>query len=410
MTFSAELYNYLRKHKRIYPPYVWNKFGVSPQEFSLALVAIWERFTNIGIYDNYLTTNIPTEDWVYEVCNTKYDRGNYVSARHLEKWCVSNQKRDQHHSIVAHDKVWRKHVTETGTTGRVRDSRVKVDYLYIELDRKYTPNPLEKAAQDAFIIQQQPYIQNNSMAFYSGNASIHLLVHAGLFGNPIGKQKTICGRGNLLYNLQVLLAGDVRHNNGLTDVWNEEETMISLYYELLTGKTNPDLQAMKQHLENCDPNICSVNSLIRSPLSYHEKTGKQKLVVNDIELLSGEFPKKQTTLSLPRKAKPYLLHLYYEAIEPTAPKRKFIDIKDNSIIISTFAKHIPYFDPSLANDEGYVNGLWSPFYKDGNPSVGVNINTGFYKDFGNADDTMDFIAFYARVENITYEEAKHKLI
>jgi len=163
---------------------------------------------------------------------------------------------------------------------------------------------------------------------------------------------------------------------------------------------------MRQRLENVDPNLCSVNSLIRAPLSYHEKSNRQKVPLTDAELLSMKFPSNQKIYVAPKKTKPYLLHWYYEAIEPTSTPIKRIEVKDKNLVIQTFVEHLEYFDPTLANVDGWVNDLYSPFYKDGNPSVGVNIETGMYKDFGNPADTMNFIAFFARVKQITYQEAK----
>lgn len=404
MTLANDILHYARKERKFFPPYLWDKLSVEPAEFTTALCEIWHLFKNPCVIDDYVVTEAPNERFVYEVCNTKYERGKYIEETQLYEWCKRNQKRDQHHSIVTHDTAWLNHVAKTGTVGRVYNSRVKMNELYIELDRKGDKAPLKKAMLDAFVIRSNAAIAPYTSVFFSGNKSVHISINGGLFGTPIGRQDKLCGRGRLIYNLQQLIAQDVRFGNGMVDVWNEpSDVIINTHKELYGYVIENDIPTMRQHLENCDPSLCSVNSLIRAPFSWHEKGNKQKTLLNDVDLLLGMTSHNIADWRV--KAPPLLLHLYYQALEPTYKKKRVACNASSSYICEVFAKHIPDFDETEATAEGYVNGLYSPFYEDENPSVGVNIETGFYKDFGNIDHTFTFVEFLARVENITLEQA-----
>jgi hypothetical protein len=354
-----------------------------------------------------LVFDAPHRVWVYEICDTKYERAQFISESKLDAYNVANRKADQHHSIVAHDVVWAKFAKEKQKVGGVRDTKVKVNHVYLELDRKGEKDPIQKAYIDTlFFITTSP-AGDYCVPYFSGNKSTHIAVNATLFGNPIGSQQTICGRGKLIYNLQHKLIGDIRFGNGIVDVWTTSDEVILAEHERIYGCVLDDISTMRQRLENLDPSLCSVNSLIRAPYSKHEKGKHHKLPLSLDDLFAGDIG----TLIEPtvKKAKPYLLHWYYECIKPTVKQKKLETIENTDYITQVFLDTIEGFDPADATQDGFVNGLYSPFYDDDNPSVGVNIETGFYKDFGNPEHTFNFIEYLCKIYDITETEAKERI-
>lgn len=396
-TLRKEILLYSRKVNEIYLPYLWNKWGVEPSEFSKVLSTI--KFPRARIVDNLFVIEPKINPSWYEFCDTKYKRGQYVHKNQLERKFRDNQKQDQHFSVFAHDDSWIKNFQQNGTVS-CRDTYVAADYIYLELDREN----IDKAYADAnHILFNFDYPEYMSF-FYSGNRSIHIAVDTKVFGSPIGKQENVCGIGKLFYNIAHKVAGDIRHNNGMIDVWTiNNETAIEEYRQTFKEEPPKDIHKVRQRLENIDPNLFNTNSLIRSPLSYHEKTGKQKIRVDITNRES--YNQEQKILDFNKKI-PYLIHYIYDCYEPVIKKKPIKKLTDNTeYVTEIFSKYIEDFDESNADANGFVNNLYSPFYPDTRPSVAVNIETGLYKDFGNPLDTYSLDEFLAKVLDISKEEA-----
>lgn len=375
---------YIHKTKKIYIPYVANKFGVSQEEVTNVIV---ESKIDGRIYEKMFVVEPPKSNWYVEVCDTKYDRGNYVKPQHNKRKDI----KDQHQSVFLHDDDWARHADRTGKVSGV-NSMVTSEYIYLELDRK----TLDKAIEDAGKIYTNFMYRDAMQFYYSGNRSIHIGVDASLFGNPIGYYNAVCGVGKLFYNIAHKIAGDVRHENGLIDAWTTPKEDVFEWYEFTFGEEAKDLQQARQRLENLDPNLFRLNSLIRKPYSIHEKTGKQKIPVCPEHLLLGQL---KETKEHDTKHPPYLLHWLEECYESkiAKPKPSTKIGANEEFIIRMFSKHIPGFDPADVNEHGFCGDYYSPFYEDGNPSVRVNIENGYYYDFGMPDHQFNFQQFLKEV-------------
>lgn len=391
-----ELYSITRKTKRIYPPHYWNKLGCKPQDFTNALCQVWNTFSNPHIRNNLVDLTGETEPFYYEVCNTPYKRGNYVVRENLLDWCVANQKENQHHSVFYHNQVWVDHIKSLGgeSVAGVQNSVVGTDFLYLELDRK--KQGLQKAIDDAIKIKVMFPYQDLIHLLYSGNNSIHIAVDMGLFGNPVGIQYKMCGRGKVFWNLAHKISGDVRYGNGIVDVYNTSKGDVIKSYVKEFDSLPENADKCKQDMENIDPNLFYVNSLVRSPYSWHEKGKKQKTLLDIQDLWSNSLSSNKRLTKA--TTKPYLLHWYYDCEEPThkKSKKKVASNANSSDIEEVFDTIFEDFYPEDANYNGWINGLHSPFYDDSNPSVAVNVVTGQYKDYGLLE------------HNFTFEQLKQK--
>jgi hypothetical protein len=396
-SLKKDIIEYTRKVKQIYLPYLWDKWGVEPEEFSKAFASAKIKGRMV---DNLFHLNPPeSPDW-YEVCDTKYKRGKYIHRNQLVKHFLNNQKKDQHYSVYGHDKNWIENFTRSGSVS-CRNTYVAADWIYLELDRE----EVQKAYDDANFILFNFAYPDITKLFHSGNRSIHIQISTKVFGSPMGLQESVSGFGKLFYNLAHKIAGDARHNNGLVDPWTmNEETIKEEYETLFKTKVPNDIQSIRQSLETIDPNLFNVNSLIRSPFSIHEKTGKKKLPVD----IQTQKPTVNPKLILDFDHKfPYLIHWVYECYQPVIRKKTYKTLTDNEdYICEVYSKYLDDFSPSDADSKGFVNGLYSPFYDDSHPSVAINIFNGMYKDFGNPLDTYSLEEFIARVQNITIEQAK----
>ena len=403
-----KLRRYVERTTTIYPPVIYEDFGISPEEFTELMVKIWPELPNPVVYENRIMTAHENPAKYYEVCDTKYRRGATVLDNQIDTHSLLHQKEDQHISVFRHDKAWLDNVTLTKTV-TCTNTIVSPEYIYLELDR----DSIDESIEDAIKIYERFPAREAMRFWYSGNRSIHIEVDAQVFGGIIGLQSKISGIGRLVYNLAHKVAGDVRYGNGTADIYtlpiNEAK---AIYYDTFGLIPDEDIQKVRAKLENIDPNLYRVNSLIRQPWSYHEKTGKQKTLVSVKDMERRDLgPKDKNKLAFLRK-KPYICSMLHWAFECSTPKLKpkpKQSFHNENLVVQEFSKHIEGFDPTTANERGYVDGLYSPFYADSNPSVGVNIRTGYYTDFGEPTHFFDFYEFYSRIYDISREDAITKL-
>lgn len=375
--------DYIKKNKQVYLPYVANLFSVSVDEVVKCII---DNNIKGQLIQKLFVINPPEQHWYVETCDTKYNRGKYVVT---PKQTFPNKK-DQHHSVFWHDQKWAEHVSLTGKVN-VKNTFVTCPYIYLELDREN----LEKAMQDAVEIYYSFEHSYALQLWYSGNRSIHIACDTRIFGSPVDISTNVCGIGYLFYNLAHRIAKDVRHKNGLIDSWTASKDVVHTTHEALYPDAIVNLPTMRQQLENIDPNLFRLNSLIRTPYSFHEKTNLQKIPICPVDLIKGKLThKKYPKVDI----NPVLMSWVYDCYTPVTQKKEIKTISNESFVINTFSKYIEDFDPSLANEDGWISGLSSPFYNDTNPSVSVNIQTGLYYDFGNPEHQFGIIDFMRLID------------
>jgi len=389
---SNDLLKYLRscdpRNPVVFPPYVADKMKWSMEEFTARLCDIHHEYPTMRVIGKMMHLKPDPHKMYFEVCDTKYRRGNTIATDELWSWCLSNQKKDQHISVFSHDTKWIEEVERRGKVASAEGEMVGMDFVYLELDRKVTTDsttPTQKAVMDASYIVGTFGHPDHIVAMFSGNNSVHIMVDGGLFGYPLGPAKLLAGRGRTAYNLAHALAGDVRHQNGLVDPWLADYTTVKSAYDRLGLDKQHD---QRQALENVDPNIYTSNSLIRAPFSIHEKSGNPKRI---LDLPDFRF-RPDKPVDFPHTP-PYLLHKFYECLEPTVKRRRPTKVYDEDIIISTYAKWFEDFDPDDADADGWVRELSCPFYDDRNPGVSINIHNGHLYDFGSPEFRMSFEEF-----------------
>lgn len=399
------LKEYSKRTKKWYPPFIAKKYDVSLEELTSNIIKLWDTFPNPVIKDKILHLDYKGEiPSFYEICDTKYQRGRTLHKDNIDKYIKYNRKEDQHISVYLHDETWKKH-TETLGNVKCYNSNISSDTIYLEIDGADLAESCEIALK---IYEQFEYSQ--FMTFYtSGNRSIHIAVDARLFGRIIGNIKDIGGFGNLFYNLAHKIANGARHEGGLSDPHFVDENIIYDYYKKLFGEDCTDIQKVKNKIQTIDPNIYHGNALIRQPNSQHEKSGgwKKEMSVAEMMLMSG-YNVKIKKLDK-KEIKPYLLHWVFECYESKKKPVSSYEVEiDDSEVIEIFS-HIEGFDPEDADEEGWVNKLYSPFYEDTNPAVSVNIESGWYKDFGEPSHSFNMYEFYAKLKGIDVNDVKKEL-
>lgn len=370
--------------------------GIHISEVFTVIIESWNEFENPHVVNNLIYTNYGNRKWVYEVCDTPYKRGRYRSANSIESYWEKNRRENQHYSMFAHDDKWVENVTNTGSVS-CSNTQLYAPLLWVEMDRKdYRKRPnLQKALQDGQLLQDKMKILTGlddvAWAFTSGNNSSHVAINGSLFGNPIVDQSNV----NVFYNLALKLTRDIRFNNRVINPYvldrNElEKELQRAYPEMVIGGSGEtgfkwDGQTACSALENLDPNIYRTNSLIRQPYSRHEATGKPK------ELL-GDEPLKLS------QHKPKLLKLWFDAWETTYTKKKTFDKQySSSYIVQQYKPYYPEIDLYKPDANGWVGPFHSVLYDDSNPSVYINMETGFLQDFGNAYHSVTMKQFLNRV-------------
>lgn len=392
--------DYIKQNSVLHPPYIADKFSVYIGDVYSALIDMWYMFPNPRIYNNILYTNYENSRWVYEVCDTPYNRGRYIEMKDLQTYWNKNKKENQHYSMFAHDEHW---VTNLKRTGSVSCTNTKLycPLLWIEMDRKdYRKRPnLQKALKDAVQlkrnIQELSDPQDTVWAFTSGNNSSHVAVNGSIFGNPIVDQEYV----KVFYYLALKLTRDLRFANRVLDPYRLSKDQLEFelqlaYPEMVIGGEGEtgfewDSQTACSALENIDPNIYRVNSLIRQPFSVHESSGRSKSLLDS----------KVTLLHL-KQHKPYLLHLWFEAWEQLdkKPEKVFAKVYESSYIIEKYLPYYPDINKIEPDHNGWVGPFHSVLYNDSNPSVYINLDNGYHQDFGNTYNSITLKEFFRRIK------------
>ncbi len=377
-----QVFDVVGKDKSFCPLFVSRKIGCSVRDVTDAIVLneISGRFVN-GLWD----MSPKNLKWVYEICDTKYKRGEVLSPEFYWDYVLSNDKVDQHNSVYQHDYEWMK-VAKVGSVSGASGS-VFAQYLILELDRKNAENKTKKAFEDAQTILARNEIEENSMVFFSGNNSAHIYIDTSLFGLPCGDATRMCAKNKFYYNLAHLIAGDVRYSNGLVNSWNAHPSVVKQKGLEQFNKTY-DLSKMRQDLENIDPNIYATNSLIRQPFSRHEKSNGLKDII-DVRASAEVGAPISKIFELPKPGPAKLLHLAVEAWHQV-PEKHFHKASESEDVIISFYSQFIEFDPEDANKDGWVGGLYNPFYDDTTPSLAINIKDGRFYDFGSPDFQTSF--------------------
>lgn len=374
--------DYIRQNPIFYPPLIADKFDLSLEETYAEIIRLWSSFENPHVVDNTIHVNYPKQNWYYEVADTVYKRGKYIPIESYEDYCLENQKPDQHVSVFAHDKRWVDNVEETGSVG-CSNTLLYAPYLWIELDRKdYNKTPdLIKAMDDGYAIADKfKEYPNTAHTFYSGNNSAHVLIDMSLFGRPIVHQKNV----KVFHRLALEIVGDIRFGNGIVD----PTTLTNKELMEIVGSDDFDRQIACSSLENLDPHIYNVNSLIRQPWSYHESSGFQKKIVE------VDHPTKlERSQHLPK-----LMKMWFDVYEPVRKSPSEVDFRHkSSYIVKMLQKKFEDIGEYAPNAEGWISGLYNPFYNDTNPSCSVNIYTGRIHDFGSSEFSMSFQEYLKKI-------------
>lgn len=371
------IYEYLTKKPVIYPKLMGQDLDIPLDTVYKILVVHWTRFKNPQVYDDRIITDYPRNRWYYEVTDTVYERGKHVPISQLEEYCLSNQRHDQHISMFAHDERWVRNFLETGSVS-CGETDLYAPFMWIEMDRKdyYGNADLNKALLDAYVVESNlnKMYPNTAHVFTSGNNSSHLIVDMSLFGRPIVSKNNV----KAFYRLALKLVGDVRHGNGILNPSDLSTVSLSELLDI----ANVDRNKAIASLENLDPHVYSANALIRQPWSYHEKSNRQKKIVG----------KPPHTLHFDYSERPELLKMWFDNFDDPKRKRKSsVDFKyDSSYILKKIKEKFPDIEDYPPNGEGWIRGLYNPFYHDTNPSCAVNIYTGRIHDFGSIEYSMSF--------------------
>lgn len=392
------------KSKIIHFQTLSDKLSISISDLVNMVISNANFFKSYKFVDGVFTNLYYNKMWYIEVCDTKYQRGKYIQQTEIDNYSIQHQKPDQHMSVFWHDSIWKKNVDKTNQVS-CKNSYVYAPYIYLELDREN----LEKTVSEIYkILINIEYIHDIKI-FYSGNRGYHVAIPSYLFGHPIYKQELGCGYRKFFYNLAGIITKDSRHENGI--IYSHElsavETLKAWYNLTKEAGDIKKIKKYQQLLENFDPHIYSLNSLIRLPNSIHEKTGKFKIdVTNDLDNIDLYHTIKPKPFYHTQQHTPYLLEWSILASEerPAPPKPK--SIMYDSSIYKKFYKEVYGDDIDICpNDKGWINNLYSLFDEtDINPSCGVNLQTGAYNDFGDIDGSLTFSQVISKYFNISMEE------
>lgn len=382
--------DYVRQTPEFYPPHVAEVLDISETQVYAYIARSWETWKNPHVVDNMVHTSYKTDTWVYEICNTPYRRGRYLSVNHIKKFWEVNRKENQHYSMFAHDSRWAENADESDSVS-CSNTMIAAPMFWLELDRKdYFKNAdLSKALEDGQHIVDRIKIltglDNVAWLFTSGNNSAHVLVNGSIFGNIITQQN----RADAFYRLALELAGDIRFDNGIINPYELDDEELTEAVNNAYGLQLKEVDSQKAcaSLENIDPNIYRTNSLIRQPYSIHESSGQPKALIGNENVRLVQHP-------------PVLMNMWFQNWErPEKPKKIFDCEYDNSYIMEEYSKVFPEIGLYKPNHKGWVGKFYNPFYEDTNAGVSININTGYMKDFGSQRYSMTFEEFLWRKAN-----------
>ena len=397
------------KQGELYPPYIAKKMGHPVDEITRAICQLHKKtpvFVHQGMIKPWRSQTLYIEKIKGTTINNTYTklRGHYenVSNYTSRDNSISNTP-DMHYSTFAHDYKWVSNLKQTGSVS-CTNTFAYVYRLFFDIDRDQIDQAREQTQKLCERLDLHGIDYN---VWHTGGRGYHIEVPGHLFGHVFDQQERICGRGKLVYNLAHNLAGDFRFENGIADPhFTDNGKLVKAYYDLYGNRVKAS--DAKKDLENIDPNLYYTNSTLRRPYTLHEKTGNLKQPVSP-KTFQPVKPKIWPVYPHPTYP-PHFLHLVYNnysaKTNPNPVRRpKAIDAA-TSVIIAFLEEYFPDFNAERANNKGWVDGLYNPLYKDGNPSVGVNIHTGAIKDFGNPDYDMDIITLIATYENIPKRKAK----
>lgn len=390
------------------PSIIERRYKVSPEMTLKLIKEEWDEMDRPRFFNGSVATSYNPELHFFEVCDTRYKRGNYCTTDEFIKVLhaqARSPREDQHMSAYTHCYRWMKHIEKTGGIKGVSASKVSAPYIWIELDRE----DLEGAIADSWLIANRFPYPEHMRFWHSGNKSIHIGVDSRLFGSPVGWSKDVAGRGKLFYNLAEKITGDVRHGNGYSDPYFSTREEVCDIYEDTFGESIPEgegefLNARKR-LEGFDPALFSTNSLIRLPYSIHEKSGNPKVEVSLDGLANMDIV--PTERDVPQQVKPLLLDWTFECYQkkerPKSMNTKFTT--DSGMVIGVYSKYIDCFSEREENTDGFITGLFNPLYEDSRPSCSVNVKTGELHDFGSGV-TYDLPEFLGKIKKIGRKKAK----
>jgi hypothetical protein len=384
---------YLRLHRIVIPSIYIKKYGVDKQAFYDELKLV----NGIRFVDGSFTMDHNDPMMVIETMHN-FKRGQYVYLNEYLNYCNKPKGEDQHVGVFAHDMSWVERYRETGSVSKA-GRFVYPPILWLDIDRKAnTRSEALKISLDQAekIVAKLP--KGSYTVFSSGNKGAHIAVSTRLFGRPSGSRTELTGRGKLFYNLAHRLAGDARWDNGMYDPhMATDEMVIEKYLEL--NLPYVDISLMRQELETIDPNLYGSNSTIRAPHSIHEKSGLYK------HTQFGASFEEVFNYSGP----PELIHWVISANQPVARPNRYESIPISHRKIDRLYNEMfgEQWDPSRE----WVDKLHNPFYDDHNPSVSVNSETGFFKDFGaESDYSLPFWKVWALWYKVSDETAKKQVM
>lgn len=400
---------YCLRHDKLNLQYLSEKFDQSLDQTIEKLCKLWDKFDNPHMVGDMLHTSYPKQSWYYEVCDTPYRRGEYVTADQLQTHWLRNQAEDQHISVYAHDRKWKESVDETGSPS-CQGTKVQAPIIWVELDRKdYRKRPsFQKAVKDGMALRSRILLEcpeAQVWVFTSGNNSTHIAINGSLFGNPIVAQHNT----DVFRHLAYLLAQGLRFGiEGNARDMSEQQLRSNLAeaYPEVTLADQPeaehefkwDAQTAESALENCDQNIYHTNALIRQPWSWHEKGGNRKTLID----LNGNFKYEPRLLEV-KDQQPKLLHLWDKAWEKhnkNKSHKKLDCLYDSDYIVNTYKQYYPDIQYMKPDSKGWVGRFHSIFYNDGNADVTINLKNGFHHDFGSHRYSLTFDEFLLKTRDL----------
>lgn len=384
--------DYLRLHRLLVPSLYIKKYGVEKKAFYEEL----KLLNGIRFIDGAFTLDYNDPVMIVETMHN-FKRGQYIYLKDYIDHCNKTKGDDEHIGVFAHDMSWVERYRETGSVSKA-GKYVYPPVLWLDIDRKAETR--EKALrlsldQAEKIVAKLP--NGSFTVFSSGNKGAHIAISSRLFGRPSGSRTTLTGRGRLFYNLAHRLAGDARWDNGMHDPhMSTDEMVIEKYLEL--DLPYVDISFMRQELETIDPNLYGSNSTIRAPHSVHEKSGLYKHFQ-----FGATF---EETFHYAGSAE--FIDWLMSANQPVAKPNRFHSEPASHTKIDRLYKDMfgDMWDPSRE----WVEKLYNPFYPDNNPSVCVNTETGYFKDFGaESDYSLPFWKVWSMWYKVGEEVAKRQV-
>ena len=397
------------KQGELYPPYIAKKTDEPVDAVTRAICQLHKK-SPVYLHQGMIRPWTPRSVYIERVSGRTYN-GQYTKLRgqyeNVTKYTTLTRsvtdKKDMHYSTFGHDHKWVANVKKTGSV-TCNNTFVYLYRLFFDIDR----DDFADAQSDTQKLCERLDLRGiDYNVWHTGGRGYHVELPGHLFGHVFDQQERICGRGKLVYNLAHDIAGDFRFENGISDPhFTPNGELIKAYYDMSGNRIAAS--EIKKHLENIDPNLYYTNSTLRRPYTLHEKTGDPKRPVSP-KTFQPVTPKTWPVYPHPNHP-PHFLHTVYDNYRPKKNPNPARNIKSvdaaTGVIVELFEEYFPDFDADRANSKGWVDGLYNPLYKDGNPSVGVNIHTGAVKDFGNPDYDMDIITLISKHDSITRRKAK----